>query len=425
MSWPTVTISNYLLPSELRDPTRNPRTSFRYVDVSSVDNTTFAIRETTELQGKDAPSRARKVIRSRDVIFATVRPTLRRIALVDSSLDNQICSTGFCVLRAGPELDPRFLYYWLLTDGILEHVAKIEKGVSYPAIRDSDVKAIQMPYPPLAEQRQIALVLSAVQRAIERQERLFAVTAELKKALMHKLFTEGTRGEPLTQTEIGQAPLSWNAGVLRDHCTLMVDCPHTTPKFSTSGVRVVRNYNIRDGEFLAEPAFFTTEEDYTERVKRAVPEPGDVLFSREAPVGEACVIPEGVKTSLGQRLMLIRTDPKKLDPRFLVATFYSPGTRTRMMVTASGLTTPHLNVADVRNLLIAIPKMEDQKIIADIFERVHWRLSRLRAIEANYRALFHALLHQLMTAQVRVHDHDLSAFDEPAAKNVGGNVNAK
>ncbi len=66
-----------------------------------------------------------------------------------------------------------------------------------------------MPLLDLAEQRQIAAVLSAVQRAVERQERLIALTAELKKALMHRLFTEGTRGEPLKQTEIGPVPESW------------------------------------------------------------------------------------------------------------------------------------------------------------------------------------------------------------------------
>jgi type I restriction enzyme S subunit len=209
MAWSTVTIGDYLVKTELRDPTKRPRDRFLYVDVSSVDNRAFTIRQATELLGASAPSRARKVIRERDVLFATVRPTLRRIALVGPALDNQICSTGFCVLRTGPKLDAEFLYYWLLTDDIVAHVAKIEKGVSYPAIRDSDVKAIRMPYPPLDEQRQIATVLSAVQRAVERQERLIALTAELKKALMHKLFTEGTRGEPRKQTEIGPVPESW------------------------------------------------------------------------------------------------------------------------------------------------------------------------------------------------------------------------
>src|SRR6266571_3243633 len=126
MVWRTVTIGDYLAKTELRDPTKRPRDRFFYVDVSSVDNQAFAIRQPTELLGADAPSRARKVIRERDVLFATVRPTLRRIALVNSGLDDQICSTGFCVLRAGAKLDSRFLYYWLLSDDVAEHVAKIE-----------------------------------------------------------------------------------------------------------------------------------------------------------------------------------------------------------------------------------------------------------------------------------------------------------
>src|SRR5947199_8803318 len=149
MAWSTVIIGDYLVKTELRDPTKRPRDRFFYVDVSSVDNQSFTIRQLTELLGGDAPSRARKVIQECDVLFATVRPTLRRIALVDSTLDNQICSTGFCVLRTSPKLDAGFLYYWLLTDDVGAHTVKIEKGVSYPAVRDSDVKSIRMPYPPL------------------------------------------------------------------------------------------------------------------------------------------------------------------------------------------------------------------------------------------------------------------------------------
>lgn len=78
-----------------------------------------------------------------------------------------------------------------------------------PIVSKSNFSRIRLWLPPLMEQQQIATVLSAVQRAIERQERLIALTAELKKALLHKLFTEGTRGEPLKQTEIGTVPESW------------------------------------------------------------------------------------------------------------------------------------------------------------------------------------------------------------------------
>jgi type I restriction enzyme, S subunit len=122
-----------------------------------------------------------------------------------------------------------------------------------------------------------------------------------------------------------------------------------------------------------------------------------------------------MKTSLGQRVMLIRTDPNRLDARFLVASFYAPNIRTRMAATASGLTTPHLNVADVRNLVIPMPNLSDQRSIAEAFSHIHLRLATLRALKTNSRNLFRALLHQLMTAQVRVYGLDLSALDESQA----------
>jgi type I restriction enzyme, S subunit len=319
--------------------------------------------------------------------------------------------TTYYITQRDTTANLRFLRY------LLQH-AKLSRLVSdvVPGL-NRDVAYAQIVGVPatLAEQHRIALVLSAAEGAINRQERLIALTTELKRAVTQKLFTEGARGEQIKQTAIGPVPKSWTLQVLSDVSTLIVDCPHSTPKFTRTGVRVVRNYNIRDGEFAAEPAFFTSEADYAERVKRAIPEPGDVLFSREAPVGEACVIPPAMKTSLGQRVMLIRTDPNRLDARFLVASFYAPNIRTRMAATASGLTTPHLNVADVRNLVIPMPNLSDQGSIAEAFSHIHLRLATLRALKTNSRNLFRALLHQLMTAQVRVYGLDLSALDESQA----------
>ncbi len=275
-----------------------------------------------------------------------------------------------------------------------------------PNLSQSKLCELPLPVPPLPEQRKIAGVLGVVQRAIEQQERLLQLTAELKKTLLHQLFTQGLRGEPQKQTEIGPVPESWDVVRLRDLCDPIVDCPHTTPKFQAEGIRVARNFNVRDGRFVTSPAFYTSREEYLQRIKRAEPLPGDILFSREAPVGEACVIPHRMKLSLGQRTMLLRAREGILDAQFMVYCFYAPNVRRRMLASSSGLTVPHLNVADVRDLLVPIPPLCDQQQIATAILTVDNKAECHRKNHAALTALFRTLLHQLMTAQLRVNNFD-------------------
>lgn len=92
-------------------------------------------------------------------------------------------------------------------------------------------------------------------------------------------------------------------------CELVVDCPHSTPKWTDSGVIVLRNKNIKKGVLNLSSPSHTNEEGYQKRIKRAAPKAGDIVFTREVPMGEVCMIPEGIKCCLGQRQVLLR--PKK------------------------------------------------------------------------------------------------------------------
>ena len=148
MGWQKKTLGDVLVKTETTDPARSPQTEFDYIDVSSVSNETLAIEETQRLNGKDAPSRARRLVKANDVLFATIRPTLRRIAIVSEELDNQVCSTGYFVLRAKPDVDHRFVFYFLQTEGFMTVMEKLQKGASYPAVTDGDVRSQQIPIPP-------------------------------------------------------------------------------------------------------------------------------------------------------------------------------------------------------------------------------------------------------------------------------------
>lgn len=114
MNWPSVSIGDVCLATTQADPVRLGRPSFRYVDISGVDREAKAIAKSEELSVEDAPSRARKLIETSDILVSTVRPNLNAIAFVPPELNGEIASTGFSVLRANKKIAiAKFLYYWV------------------------------------------------------------------------------------------------------------------------------------------------------------------------------------------------------------------------------------------------------------------------------------------------------------------------
>jgi type I restriction enzyme S subunit len=111
------------------------------IDVSSVSNETYEIEETQQLKGKDAPSRARRLDKAGDVIFATIRPTLQRSARLSGNLDGQVCSTGYFVMRPSCELDGQYLFYSLFTEQFMSSTESLQKGAGYAAVTDAEVRS--------------------------------------------------------------------------------------------------------------------------------------------------------------------------------------------------------------------------------------------------------------------------------------------
>ncbi len=168
--------------------------TIEYVDVSSISRDYLQVETTSRHILKEAPGRARKRILANDVIFATVRPTLLRTAIVPEEFDSQVCSTAFCVLRRDQEkIADRFIYYLVQREQFVRQLAEIETGASYPAVTDRMVKEQTVPLPPMDEQREVVAILHAIDRKIDLHRRKHAVLEELFKALLHKLMTGEVR----------------------------------------------------------------------------------------------------------------------------------------------------------------------------------------------------------------------------------------
>jgi type I restriction enzyme S subunit len=194
--WQVVRLGEVVEKTKQIDPRKKPEWFFKYVDVSSVDNELLRITSYQNFAGKEAPSRARKQIDAGDVLFATVRPYLKRIAIVPPELDGHICSTAFCVLRAKNEIDACYLFFAVAHEPFVQRVAEHQRGSSYPAVTDQDVLREVIPLPPLDEQRAIAETLRAVDRKIEAEQARRQALEALFKSLLHDLMTARRRLPP-------------------------------------------------------------------------------------------------------------------------------------------------------------------------------------------------------------------------------------
>jgi len=157
--WRTVEVGTVCRAVAKADPIATGREKIRYVDIGSVDGNSQRLGDVPEISAAGAPTRARQQLKAGDTVFSTVRPYLKKIAWIPPELDGEFASTGFCVLRPGESLDGRFLYYFAVCDRLLDQVLPLQRGVSYPAVRDRDVLGARIPLPPLDEQRRIVAVL--------------------------------------------------------------------------------------------------------------------------------------------------------------------------------------------------------------------------------------------------------------------------
>ena len=165
-----------------------------YVDISSINNGSNRIEAPKRMNLADAPSRARQKIRAGDILFSTVRPYLRNIALVKQEFGGEIASTGFAVLRGAEGIEPGYLFYKSISNDFVSALTDEQYGVSYPAVKEEQVKEQLLELPPTAEQRRIVERIEALFDEIDRgTESLRAArnTVELYRQSLLKSAFEG------------------------------------------------------------------------------------------------------------------------------------------------------------------------------------------------------------------------------------------
>ncbi len=354
-------------------------------------------------------------------------------------------STEFHVLRPKGEVDAKYLYYFVSSQSFRKEAERHMTGaVGQRRVPTTYLKECEIPVPPLDQQKRIvAEIEKQFSRLDEGIDNLMRVQANLKryKAAVLKAAVEGRlveteaeiarregrdfeTGEQLLQhilqerrrrweeaelakmqakgkppkndkwkqkykepaapdtTNLPELPEGWVWASSVQACSRVVDCHNKTAPYVEKGILLVRTSNIRDGRLLLDDVRYVDRPTYEFWSRRCPPKAGDILFTREAPMGEVAIIPEGMKICMGQRMMLMRpTD--SIDTRFLLYCLQSPIVKEWINKTAVGTGVKHLRVGDVERLPLPIPPLIEQHRIVTEVDR---RLSILRETEAQVEA---------------------------------------
>jgi len=231
---------------------------------------------------------------------------------------------------------------------------------------------------------------------------------------MRELFTRGLRGEAQKETEIGPVPESWD----------VFDCEELTEEITVGvvvkpasyyvadGVPAFRSLNIKEDRIDASSLVYFSARDNDTVLSKSKLKAGDVLVVRTGYPGTSCVVPEKFDGSNCIDLVILKPRRDRMQSDFLSRFLNSEAGKYQAVSNSYGLAQQHLNVGAVRRLKIPVPPtLGEQAEVGGVLSAIDCKIDLHRQKRAVLDELFKALLHKLMTGEIRVADLDLSALD--------------
>ena len=351
---------------------------------------------------------AKYVFQAGDVLYGKLRPYLDKAVLAPAS---GICTTELLVLRPKEGVDPRFLVGVVHAPCFLEHAVAGTTGVQHPRTSWNHIRDFELPAFKPDEQTTIASILWEVHDAIMANEGTIEAGANLKRAAMRALFTKGLRGEAQKETEIGPVPESWDVVSIGSVATNTQY--GLSVRGQTSGAYPILRMNCQeDGKVHYRNLQFVDLDNVTFGSFRL--QPGDLLFNRTNSielVGRMAMVEDARDAVFASYLVRVSLDDARCLPAYLNYFMNWPKTQDDIKRLASrAVGQANINASKLRTVLFPLPTLDEQREIAAALDAIDRKIDLHRRKRAVLDDLFRALLHKLMTGEIRVADLDLPAL---------------
>jgi type I restriction enzyme S subunit len=339
------------------------------------------------------------LLRKGDLIVARAG-TVGISVLVKEDFEDVIFGSYLIKVRLNSRVFSKFLHYFFQTDFYWKHITKAQgstlKNINLPLL-----KSLQIPLPPLPEQKKIAEILSTVDKAIEKVDEAIAKTERLKKGLMQELLTKGIGHKEFKDTEIGRIPKEWEVVRLGDVLEL---CQYglSVPLKDKGKYPVIRMDEIVNGYVVTDIAKYADLDEET--FKNFKLEKGDVLFNRTNSlelVGRTGIFLLDGYYVFASYLIRLRPKHEILHPHFL--TFYLIFSQSRLKQLATvAVHQANINATNLKKFKIPLPPLPEQQKIAEILSTVDKKLELERKRKEKLERIKKGLMNDLLTGRRRV-----------------------
>ena len=360
---------------------------FTYIDIGSIDRETKTIAAPQVLLGRDAPSRARKQVATGDTLVSMTRPNLNAVALVPPSLDGQIASTGFDVLRPLAGIDPRWLAYLVRTENFVSAMSELVQGALYPAVRTKDVRAYEAPIAPSEEQTRIADQLDTLLTRINAcQHRLNNIPVLLKRFRQAVLERALSGHLTMAWRETAAAEIdAWKSvtlGDIADVGTGSTPLRSNASYFANSGMPWVTSAATGSPYVTGTKEYVTPVAISSHRLK--VYAPGTLLVAMYGEGKTRGQVTElRIHATINQACAAVKVDESRANIAFVKLVLWSQYEQTRAL--AEGGNQPNLNLSKVKGIPIQLPPLREQ---AEIVRRIEALFKLVAYIGDGYTAAF-------------------------------------
>lgn len=366
-----------------------PHSEILYLDTGSI--TEGKIEGFQKYELKNAPSRAKRLVKENDIIYSTVRPIQRHYGFIVNPPKNLVVSTGFAVLETNREkAEPKFIYYFLTSDEIVETLDIIAEGSTsaYPSLRPSDIENLEIHLPPLPEQKAIASVLLSLDDKIDLLHRQNKTLEQMAETLFRQWFIEEVKED-------------WEECTIDDLCERIGSggTPSTKVKEYYNGdINWYSTKELNDC-FLFESEKKITLQGLENSAAKLFPKGTVVIAIYAAPtVGRLGILAN--ESSFNQAACGLVANPEICSKEFLY--LYLKSERENLNTMASGSAQQNLNVRKIKSYpAFKVPKnimTRFNHLAVPIFDKIEKNSLQIRTLEQ----LRDTLLPKLMSGEIRV-----------------------